>query len=83
VLSQGWLGEYHMILDAHLLVCQMSPKQVWSQCLWAQQPSCFLSATWHGEPFHRLWVQGIKVLILLAALLPPSVAPASRKVLES
>jgi hypothetical protein len=27
-LSQGWLWEYHMMLGAHLLVCQMSPKQV-------------------------------------------------------
>jgi hypothetical protein len=29
-LSQGWLGEYHVMLGTHLLVCQMSPKQVWS-----------------------------------------------------
>jgi hypothetical protein len=26
----GWLWEYHLRLGAHLLVCQMSPKQVWS-----------------------------------------------------
>jgi hypothetical protein len=32
-LSQGWLREYYMMLGAHLLVCLMSPKQVWSQCL--------------------------------------------------
>jgi hypothetical protein len=25
-LSQGWLGENHVTLGAHLLVCQMSPK---------------------------------------------------------
>jgi hypothetical protein len=32
-LSQGWLGEYRVTLGTHLLVCQMSPKQVWSQHL--------------------------------------------------
>jgi hypothetical protein len=33
---------------------------------------CFLSVTWRGEAF-----QGVDVLILLAALFLPSVAPAS------
>jgi hypothetical protein len=44
-----------------------------------------LSVTWHGEAFHRLGVQGVEVLILLAALFPPSVAPVSQRlcVLES
>jgi hypothetical protein len=32
--------------------------------------------TWHGEAFHGLGVQGSKVLILLAALFPPSMAPS-------
>jgi hypothetical protein len=32
-LSQGCLGEYYMMLGAHLLVCWMSPKQVWSRHL--------------------------------------------------
>jgi hypothetical protein len=41
------------------------------------QPSCFLSVTWCGEAFHGLGVQGVEVLILLAALLKPRVAPAS------
>jgi hypothetical protein len=56
-------------------------KQVWSQSLAVQQPSCFLSVTWHGEAFHRLGkgVQGVKALFLLAALFPPSVAPAPQQ----
>jgi hypothetical protein len=74
-----WLEEYHMLLGAHLLVCQMSPKQVWSQLLAVQQPSCFLTVTWHGEAFHRLGVQSVEVLILFAALFPPSVPPASQQ----
>jgi hypothetical protein len=77
----GVAGEYHMTLGAYLFVCQISPRQVWSQHLVAQQPSCFLSVTWHGETFHG--VQGVEVLILLAALFPPFVAPVSQWVLES
>jgi hypothetical protein len=71
----GVLGEYCMMLGAHLLVCWMSPKQVRNQCLAAQQPFSFLSVTWHGEAFQKLGVQGVKVLILLSALFPSSVAP--------
>jgi hypothetical protein len=41
--------------------------------------SCFLSVTWHGEAFHGLGAQGVKVLIFLGALFPPSVAPASQQ----
>jgi hypothetical protein len=29
----GWLWERHMMLVAYLLVCQMSSKLVWIQCL--------------------------------------------------
>jgi hypothetical protein len=65
------------MLGAHLLFCQVSPKQVWNQHLAAQQ-SCFLSATWHGEAFHRLGVQDVEGLILFAALFLTSVAPASQ-----
>jgi hypothetical protein len=32
-LSQLWLGENHVVIGAHLLVCRMSPKQVWNQHL--------------------------------------------------
>jgi hypothetical protein len=65
-----------MWCGAHLLVCLMS--HVWSQHLEARQPSCFLSVTWYGDTFHGLWVQDVKVLILLAVLFLPSVAPASQ-----
>jgi hypothetical protein len=68
-----------MMLGADLLVCQMSPKQVWSQCLATQEPSCFLSVTWCGEAFHGVGVQGVEVLILPCALFLPSVAPASQR----
>jgi hypothetical protein len=44
----------------------------------ALQPSCFLSVTWCGETFHGLTAQDVEVLILLAALFPPSVAPVSQ-----
>jgi hypothetical protein len=30
----------------------------------------FLSVTWHREAFPRLWVQGVKGLILVDALFP-------------
>jgi hypothetical protein len=43
-----------------------------------QQPSCFLSVTWRGEAFHGLGVQGVKVLIVLAILFPPSVELVSQ-----
>jgi hypothetical protein len=36
------------------------PKQVWSRHLAAQEPSCFLSVTWHGEALYQLGVQGVK-----------------------
>jgi hypothetical protein len=48
-LSQRWLWDYYMMVGAHLLVCQMSPMQVWRLHLAAQQPSCFLSVMWHVE----------------------------------
>jgi hypothetical protein len=45
----------------------MSPEQFWSWRLVAQDPSCFLSVTWHGEALYGLGVQGVEVLILLGA----------------
>jgi hypothetical protein len=77
--SQECLGEYHMTLGAHLLVCRMSPKQFWSWCLAVWEPSCFLSVTWHGEALYGLGVQSAAVLILFGALFLPSVAPASQQ----
>jgi hypothetical protein len=43
------------------------------------EPSCFLSVTWHGEAFRGLGVQAVEVLIFLAALFLPSMAPASKQ----
>jgi hypothetical protein len=34
---------------------------------------------WHEEAFYGLGVQGVEVLILLGALFPPSVTPASQQ----
>jgi hypothetical protein len=51
---------------AYLLTCwSASPMQVWSWCLAAQEPSCFLSIMWHWEALYRLGVQGVVVLIFL------------------
>jgi hypothetical protein len=54
-------------------------KQIWSQSLVAWEPCCFLSVMWHEEILYGLGVQGVKVLILLGALFPPSVAPVSQQ----
>jgi hypothetical protein len=62
-------------LFVHLLICWMSPKQVWSWRLAAQEPSCFLSVMWHRESLYGLGVQGVKALIPLGAFFLPSVAP--------
>jgi hypothetical protein len=67
------------MLGGHLLVCQMSPKQVWSQHLATQEPSCFLGVMGHGEVLYGLGAQGIEVLILLGAFFLSSVAPASQQ----
>jgi hypothetical protein len=59
-------------LFAHLLVCCMSPKQVWSQHLAAGEPSCFLSVTCHREALYGLGVQGVKALFPLGVVFLPS-----------
>jgi hypothetical protein len=65
---------------AYLLTCwSSSPMQVWSPCLAAQEPSCFLSVTWRGETLSGLGVQGVGGLILLGGFFLPSVAPASQQ----
>jgi hypothetical protein len=63
-------------LFAHLLICWVSPKQVWIQPFVAQEASCFLSVTWHGEALYGLGVQGIEARIYFGAFFLPSVAPA-------
>jgi hypothetical protein len=67
VLSQGGCGNTAYCLFAHLLVCRMSPKQVWSWCLVAQEPSCFICVTWCGEILYGMGVQGVEALIPLGA----------------
>jgi hypothetical protein len=64
-LSQGWLEEYHMMFGLPNI----------SQA--GLQPTFFLSVTWLGEVFYRLGVQAVKVLTLLDASPPPSMAPES------
>jgi hypothetical protein len=79
VYPRGGFGSTACCLFAHLLVCWMSPKQFWSWCLAACEPSCFLSVMWHGEALYGLRVQRVEALILLGAFFLPSVAPASQQ----
>jgi hypothetical protein len=64
-----------VLLLQHLTCLSASPKQIWSQRLAVQDPSCFFSVTWHGEALYRLGVQGFRVLFLFFL---PSVAPAGK-----
>jgi hypothetical protein len=74
----GW-GNTVWCLVLTCLVCQMSPKQFRSWLMAVQEPSCFLSVTWHGAALYRLGVQGVYVLTLLGAFFLPSVAPAPQQ----
>jgi hypothetical protein len=65
VYPRGNYGNTACHLFAHLLVCWMSPRQVWSWHLVAWEPSYFFSVTWHREALYRLGVQGVKTLIFL------------------
>jgi hypothetical protein len=67
------------MLGAHLLVCQMSSKQVWSQPLVVVAALLFSQCNGHREVFHGLRVQDVKVLIFFAALFLPNMAPASQR----
>jgi hypothetical protein len=67
------------MLGVHLLVCQMSPKQVWSWHLAVWKPSCFLSVTWCEETLYGLEVQGVEVFILLGVLFLASMDAASQQ----
>jgi hypothetical protein len=60
---RGGCGDTICRLFAHLL--SVSPKQVRSQHLVAQEPSCFLRVMWHGEAMCRLGVWSVRVLPLL------------------
>jgi hypothetical protein len=69
-----------ILCATYLLTCwSVSPKEVWSQCLVAQEPSCFLSVTWCGEALYRLGAWGVRVLLLLGVFILPSVAPVSQQ----
>jgi hypothetical protein len=78
-LGDDW-GNSAWCMVLTCLVCKMSHRQVWSR--W-QQPSSFLSVMCCGEAFHGLGIQGVKGLILVGALLLPSVGPVSQWGLES
>jgi hypothetical protein len=80
-LSRGYAGLSQGIPHAdYLLTCwSASPKQVWNRHLVMQEPSYFLSVTWHGEALYELGIQGVRVLILLGGFVLPSVAPASQE----
>jgi hypothetical protein len=49
VYPMGGCGNTVWSIFAHLLVYWMSPKQIWSWCLVAQESSYFLSVTWKVE----------------------------------
>jgi hypothetical protein len=77
-LSRGFIpGVAVGILQAAYLLTFGLLRLVWSWCLVVWEPSFFLSLMWCGEALYGLWVQGVKVLILLGAFLLSSVAPAS------
>jgi hypothetical protein len=79
VCPRGSCGNTVCHLFAHLLVCWLSPKQVWSQHLAAWEPSCFFSVKWNGEALYRIGFQGVKALIPVGAFFLPSEAPASQQ----
>jgi hypothetical protein len=79
VYPRGGCGNTICHLFADPLVCRMSPKQVWSQHLMVQEPSCFLGVMWHREALYMLGIQDVKALILLGAFFLPSVAPVSQQ----
>jgi hypothetical protein len=54
----GW-GNSVWCLVLTCLVCQMTPKQVWSQRLAVLEPSCFLHVMWCGEALYELEVDGV------------------------
>jgi hypothetical protein len=79
VYTRGGCRNTGCHLFAHLLVCWMSPKQIWSQHLTVQEPSCFLSVPWCGEALYGLGVQVVRSLVLLCAFFLPSVAQTSQQ----
>jgi hypothetical protein len=74
-LSQGWLGEYHVILGAYLFGLLNVSQAGLEVASGSAAAICFLSVMWCGEVFYRLGVWSVEVLILFGALFLPSVAP--------
>jgi hypothetical protein len=56
------------MLGIHLFGLSNVSHAGWRWCLVVQETFCFLSVSWCGEPFYRLGVQGVEILILLGAL---------------
>jgi hypothetical protein len=80
IYPRGGCGITVCHLFAHLLVCWMSPKQVWSWRLAARETSCFLSVMCCGKALYGLWFQIVDVFILLGVFFLPSVAQVSQEV---
>jgi hypothetical protein len=57
----------------------MSPKQVRSQCLAAQEPSWFLHITWCSEAMCGLGVQSCQIFASYWLFFLPGVSPASQQ----
>jgi hypothetical protein len=77
-LSQGWLGEYHVILGAYLFGLLNVSQAGLEVASGGPAAICFLSVMWCGV-FYRLGVWSVEVLILFGALFLPSVAPVSQQ----
>jgi hypothetical protein len=75
-------GGWGITMWCSVLTCwsgKCLPNRFGTAVWWRWKPSCFLSVTWCGEAFQGLGVQSVEVLILLAALFLPSVAPACQQ----
>jgi hypothetical protein len=61
-------GISHGALCSPVLYAECLPSRFGAGVWQWWEPSCFISVMWYGEAFHRLGVQGVEVLIPLAAL---------------
>jgi hypothetical protein len=62
-----------VLQDGGLVACGAEAQQ--KAAAW--RPTFSFSGSWHGEAFHGLGIQGVKVSDLPGALPQPSVSPAS------
>jgi hypothetical protein len=67
------------------LICQISPKQIWSWCLVEVVALLFSQYNVAWKSFLRLGIQvsGVEILILLGSLYQPSVSSASQQDFDS